>query len=829
MNYKISFGCLFFLSCFFSYGQLLNTTANDSLVTNPEHIASQHLKENIYIHTDKDIYEPGENLWFKAYILKGTNLALSTDTKIIFVELIQLHDDKNQTITREKYEAINGFANGHLFLEQTLEDGAYQLIIHTKNTLESASKEIIAVKEIQVKENIIPKVLVDAEFTKRVYNRDEAVEAELTVFSRSRIPYTNTTIVAHLYGGTKKLDRIRLKTDDQGIAFIRFAAEKSKKATHIKLRIKTKGYELKHTIEIPYTNISEIQFGMYPEGGNLVEELPNTVAFKALDPSGRPVQVTGDLYENGKKIRSFSAIHNGMGKFGFIPKNNQKYTVKLTQPRLDSVFELPNILPEGIKLQVNRSNKKHVHFNIIRSSSIPSQKVYIRAQHRGLIYWMATASLEKEAANFKLPLEKLPQGIVEVTLFNENFQPLAERLIYTNIDQKLHVTLKEISKSFFKQKEKVTLKFAVKDQYKNPAVANFSMSVHDHLYANKNNDYAIMPHYYLFSELKGHVYDASYYFNPIHKDRAKHLDLLLLTQGWRTYVWNKKNLSDVTSTTVFTPFVNGKVYRKLENGALQNISEASVNVSYPSYTHNIETNKKAAFSLPLVAYKAAQGTEIVLIPFEDKNAVIKVNAPFEHIEEATEKHISIFPKNDLALHIKKQSSYDPKFSFTETNFLEEVNLSSFSGRNKNHGSKGMYGNVYGDYVCQFNILNCKNHPYGNPPEDGRTYRLNDGSFITYIARITGKKREANERFVKIKGLYPEKEFYSPQYDKNPDEAMFPDNRKTLFWAPNLVTNKNGEIEVSFFTSDVQTTFFGKLEGTNGNGLLGGTIFQFDVN
>ena len=130
-------------------------------------------------------------------------------------------------------------------------------------------------------------------------------------------------------------------------------------------------------------------------------------------------------------------------------------------------------------------------------------------------------------------------------------------------------------------------------------------------------------------------------------------------------------------------------------------------------------------------------------------------------------------------------------------------------------------------LLEYNILNCVNHKAGPKPEVGETYRLNDGSFVTYMGAKDDESTE-NRGFVTTKGFYPEKKFYSPLYVDATEQAL-PDNPKTLFWAPNLVSDENGEITVSFYTSDVQTTFLGTLEGTNGNGLLGGTVFQFDVN
>ncbi|WP_420574079.1 hypothetical protein [Kordia sp.] len=819
-----SFSLFFIL---FSYAQTLDSISNERLVTQFENLATQQLKENIYIHTDKDIYEPGENLWFKAYLLNGNDLKLSRKTSIIFVELLKLEKDHTDIILQEKYEADNGFANGHLFLAEILEDGTYELVIHTKNTLESNAKTIRAIKRIQLKTSIIPKILMDTEFSQKSYSRKQQVSMNVAVFSRSRLPFVNTSLIATLYAGSKKLDRVRLETYNNGEATVSFPVSKNKNATTIKLRVKDGKNSAEHSVEIPFKNVSEIQFGMYPEGGDLVANLPNTVAFKAVDHHGKPLNITGELYENDRKITSFESTHFGMGKFSFTPKTDRSYTVKIINPKIDIPFTVPSIKAKGIKLQVDRQNKKHVHFSITKTPDVSTQKVYIRAQSRGLVYWMATASLSKERVRFKLPLEKLPQGIAEVTIFNQNMAPIAERLVYANLDQKLHVSLNEISKSSFGQKDKVTLKFNVKDQFKNPAIANLSFSVCDHLYIDKENDYSIMPHYYLFSELKGHVYNAGYYFDHKNKNREKQLDLLLLTQGWRTYIWNETVFEKPMKPVKFSPDIRGKLYLKAENGTLQNAPNAEIRVVLPKSVRSSSVDASGMFSFSPSILKVAQGHQLTFFPMDTETMILTLENPFEEIVKLTDDKMFIFPETDFIKAAKKQSSYDLKFSFSETNYLEEVNLTTYKNRNKNRGNNYNYIGSSSDYVCfEYKILNCVNHKAGPKPEIGETYRLNDGSYVTYQGSVDDESTK-NRGFVSTKGYYPEKEFYSPLYDKA-EEKAFPDNRKTLFWAPNLVSDENGEITVSFYTSDVQTTFLGKLEGTNGNGLLGGTQFKFDV-
>lgn len=830
---KITFAlCLCLISYYSSYAQVLDKTANNRLVIQHELLASKQLKENIYIHTDKDIYEPGEDLWFKAYILNANDLKTSLNTSTVFVELIKQEKDTENSIVKEIYSAQNGFASGHLFLADILKDGTYQLIIHTKNTLDNASKTILATKQIEIRESVIPKILIDTEFSKKSYNRSDEIAMDLHIFSRSRIPYVNATITADVFSTGKKIDRLKVKTNEKGEAKLIFPIKKTATAEYIQLRVRHKDETVYHSVDIPFENPAAIQFGMYPEGGNLVENLNNVVAFKAINHHGKPLSVEGILYEDEKKLRSFEAAHFGMGKFSFTPEPSKNYTVQLTNPKLDSIFQLPNIRKSGIKLQVDRTNHKNVHFSITKTKDLTINKVYIRAQSRGNVYWMATASLTKSRTRFKIPFEKLPQGITEVTIFNERFQPLAERLVYANLDQKLQIELAEMSKTLYRQKDKVDAKFTVKDQHGKPAIGHFSLRVFDHMYCEKDNDYAILPYYYLFSELKGHVYDASYYFDEKNKHREKHLDLLLLTQGWRNYTWNPENLLDEHDfVKPFNEEVTGRAFEVTKGKTLKNAKNVEIRVIVPKLVTSIKADTKGNFTLPLTYQRMHPGYQIMFLPLNTEKITLEVDFPFDEIYKRTENKKLFFPKTDRLIAEKQQSSYDPSFSFNETNYLEEVKLTGFKERNKNsQKSKLMrYAEPGADYICyQYGILNCVNHSVGPAPEVGKRYYTNSGFNVLYTGAKKLNIEEKKPNFITARGFYPSKEFYNPTYDKKKDK-LFPDNRKTLFWSPNLISNEKGEINVSFYTSDVQTTFFGQLEGTNGNGLLGAKYFQFNVN
>jgi len=64
-----------------------------------------------------------------------------------------------------------------------------------------------------------------------------------------------------------------------------------------------------------------------------------------------------------------------------------------------------------------------------------------------------------------------------------------------------------------------------------------------------------------------------------------------------------------------------------------------------------------------------------------------------------------------------------------------------------------------------------------------------------------------------------KQFYSPRYTPG-SIADMTDIRTTLYWAPNIITNKEGRARVSFYTSDNPGTYSLVMEGCDMNGSVG---------
>src|ERR1035437_8248747 len=108
--------------------------------------------EGAYIQTNKDIYETGEDLWFKVYLLNSQTLIPSLLSKTLYLQLVK--EDSKKIVWQGKYEVQNGFADGRVYLESALPEGDYFLQVFTPNSVYNDITEFSAVRKIRIKTDI---------------------------------------------------------------------------------------------------------------------------------------------------------------------------------------------------------------------------------------------------------------------------------------------------------------------------------------------------------------------------------------------------------------------------------------------------------------------------------------------------------------------------------------------------------------------------------------------------------------------------------------------------------------------------------------------------
>ena len=276
-----------------------------------------------------------------------------------------------------------------------------------------------------------------------------------------------------------------------------------------------------------------IRLGLYPEGGYLVQGIKNYVAFKATDNQGMPVPLSGWLCENRARILNIESSHDGMGLLSFVPHEGVRYTVQLTNGQ---EFPLPSSLRSGMVMHLEHTDRKNVVFSAKQPRGSMPRRISLFVQMRGVPCYQAGGIL-RDSLIISLPMSGFPgQGIAEVTLFDEQQRPIAERLFYVLPDKQLTITARP-SKEVYIRRDKGEVRIHVTDSEGKPVQAEICMSIFDKAYMSQAYRETMLSYNFLSTQIRGNIHHPAYYFDRKNPDRLQALDLLLLTQGWRRYTW----------------------------------------------------------------------------------------------------------------------------------------------------------------------------------------------------------------------------------------------------------------------------------------------------
>ena len=277
---------------------------------------------------------------------------------------------------------------------------------------------------------------------------------------------------------------------------------------------------------------SRHRFDLFPEGGDLVAGVPSVVAFKATYGNGFPEEVSGRVLEDGVEIARFESLHDGMGRFEVMPQEGKTYAVELADGRR---FPFPEIRRDALTLRVVRNNASGIDIRVSAPDSA-ARAFTILAKLHGIPCGGAQGTVSGRTL-VRLPGEVFPsQGIVELTLSDGDGRPVAERLVFVNPERRLTVTATP-DKERYALRDTGKVRLQVTDAAGNPVRAELAVSIFDKAYLYLPGHENILSHAFLSEQIRGDVFNPTYYFDEKNNDRLLALDLLLMTQGWRRYVW----------------------------------------------------------------------------------------------------------------------------------------------------------------------------------------------------------------------------------------------------------------------------------------------------
>ncbi|MCO5285523.1 MAG: hypothetical protein M9898_03840 [Chitinophagaceae bacterium] len=271
---------------------------------------------------------------------------------------------------------------------------------------------------------------------------------------------------------------------------------------------------------------------LFAEGGNLVEGLNTKIAFKATDQYGQPVKIIGNVMEDGKSITQISSVHDGMGAFYLQPRAEKKYTLiwKDTTGASHNT-PLPEVEKTGLLLRVSQSKDNRIFY--VQSNS---ENVARAVRIIGTMYNQPVFNIERPLVNGvtqgAIPVKELPSGILVITVLNEKFQPLAERITFINNEEYTFTPQFDVAHWGMNKRARNEVEIEIPDSLE----ANLSISVTDAA-IDFNDSRTIVSDFLLSSELKGKINNPSFYFQDKADSTNNYLDLVMLTNGWRKISW----------------------------------------------------------------------------------------------------------------------------------------------------------------------------------------------------------------------------------------------------------------------------------------------------
>ena len=273
----------------------------------------------------------------------------------------------------------------------------------------------------------------------------------------------------------------------------------------------------------------------FPEGGQLVQGIPSQVAFKAESNTAGNATINGSIRtEDGEEVGVFHTSHDGMGIFTYTP-SAKPATAQVTYQGTNYTFKLPEALPQGYVLSTSQQAGA-LQVQVACNAATPQDTlaVFITRQGRPALYRLVACNPEKPES-FIVPLRKLPQGVLQLSLLNRQGDILAERFVFGHLQSPLQLSLTGI-KRIYPPYAKGKCVLQMNDPKGNPLKGKVSVSIRDGLRSDyMEYDNNLLTDLLLTSDLKGYIHQPGYYFTDASPRKQQELDMLLLVHGWRKY------------------------------------------------------------------------------------------------------------------------------------------------------------------------------------------------------------------------------------------------------------------------------------------------------
>jgi TonB-dependent SusC/RagA subfamily outer membrane receptor len=554
-----------------------------------------------------------------------------------------------------------------------------------------------------------------------------------------------------------------------------------------------------------------------------------------------------------------------MGSFSLFPEKGKTYYGVFKNKSGESKrFQLPVTKSDACALKTNWTKSK-LYITLQKGEQYVERPLNLIVHTRGLVVYAAawpnrnTLSIDKEA---------FPSGVTQILLFDENMNPVSERLVFCMNDRELANVEISTNKPNYKKRELVSANVRVTDIGNNPLEGDFSVAVTDNRDIVPDSLFTIISSLLLCSDIRGYIEAPEYYI-----ENPTSADVLMLTQGWKRY-----NIPAVLKDSLDRPVhymelgqeISGTVKRVLGNKTNEDnsVSIFSLNANYVDAAMSDENGRFYfnGFEFPdstiyIVQALNKRGKSYVeLLVDEETFPEIKQFAVpdfqldsmmLRYIEKSDQKYTdengsraivletvtitgqkqqSMRNSNSIYSSISNTVITSDKFErYTDLyQALMTVGGIMITGDNISiRGSSAKPVIIIDDVIWEdvnlrdINILDVESIEIMKGAEAAVLGSRGAGGAIiihTKEGDITPKKGiKFNMKTVLPKGYRKNVEFYSPKYETE-DQMTGIDRRTTIFWKPDVKISE-GNATFDFYTADANSTYSVIVEGVANDGRI----------
>ena len=431
-------------------------------------------QEKVYLEFDNTAYFQGENIWFKAFVTHASTLERAP-SGVLYVDFLA---PTGQLILQQKLKIESGQA-----------DGAIPLIdAGTQQTRE--------------KQGIL--AYPSGFYEIRAYTQNMLDFSPEAIFSRVIPVYTQPK-----YEGEYDRSHVVNNQDNPLVE-----------------KIRGKTIEQKRSVNVTF----------YPEGGNLINDLPCRVAFKATGSDG--FGVDGTLVVSGIRGDSAFTVYDGMGSFIITPNYYGSMALQfITTDGKKTYFDLPKAAFSGYSMMADINSNNQMRVNIWRTYDRIGEHTALVVTCRGDVIHFEEI---KDIDNSQLTIDssEWPVGVCRLVLFNKDGMILASRSIFHSGPALQGPTITANTDSMARQScEKEVIEFQLTDQAGNPFRDRFCLSVRDATDYGGGRTDNLQTNLLLSSDLRGYIHDPEWYLESDDEEHREALNLLTMIQGWERYEW----------------------------------------------------------------------------------------------------------------------------------------------------------------------------------------------------------------------------------------------------------------------------------------------------